>query len=223
MKLDGDDPAAAVRGVFLAVVAMATIGFVVAWVAEGHIDDKMAAFLGVLWMYWVIAGDVRRVFIEPIRRLMRAQLVGGVADGVPMITRDEEIAYLEKLAADPHADRHRALVGGIRLAELYRTALHDQAKSDALLAQLAARYPDAPELAVARAWGNASHPTEIPLPGIDAVTASLERLVDDPGTDAHHRIMGARRLAEIYRTHLNDPARAEALLTRLRARYPDES
>jgi len=150
VNLDGDNPRTVVRGVFLAVVVLATIGFVLAWVAEGHIDDKMAALLGVLWMYWIIAGDLRRVVIDPVTRYVRGQVVGGVADGVPMITLDEEIAYVEKLAADPKAERHRQIVGGIRLAELYRTARHDQAKSDALLAQLAARYPGAPELEIAR-------------------------------------------------------------------------
>ncbi|HEY6784449.1 MAG TPA: hypothetical protein VI159_05825, partial [Gemmatimonadales bacterium] len=87
---------------------------------------------------------------DPATRWVRGQIVGGVADGVPMITADEEIAYLEKLAADPAADRHRQIIGGIRLAELYRTVRKDQAKSDALLSQLAARYPDAPELEIAR-------------------------------------------------------------------------
>jgi hypothetical protein len=142
-----------VRGVFFAVVVMASIGFVIAWVAEGHIDDRMAALMGVLWMYWIIAGDLRRIVIEPVTRYLRGQVVGGVADGVPMITPDEEITYLEKLAADPNADSHRQIIGGIRLAELYRTVRHDHAKSDALLAQLAARYPDAPQLKIARAWG----------------------------------------------------------------------
>ena len=150
VNLDGDDPRTAVRGVFFAVVVMATIGFVIAWVAEGHIDDKMAALLGVLWMFWVIASDVRRTLIDPVTRWVKGQVVGGVADGVPMITPDEEIAYLEKLAADPQATQHRQIMGGIRLAELYRTVRHDQAKSDALLAQLAARYPDARELQVAQ-------------------------------------------------------------------------
>lgn len=156
VKLDGDNPGAAVRGVFFAVVVMASIGFVIAWVAEGHIDDKMAAFLGVLWMYWIIAGDLRRTIIDPVTRYIRGQVVGGVADGVPMITTDEEIAYLEKLAADPKADRHRQILGGIRLAELYRTARNDVGKSDALLASLASRFPDAPELKVERAFRTSS-------------------------------------------------------------------
>lgn len=152
VNLDGDDPRSVVRGVFFAVVAMASIGFVIAWVAEGHIDGQMAALLGVLWMFWIIASDLRRVVIDPVTRYVRGQVVGGVADGVPMITTDEEIAYLEKLAADPEADRHRQIVGGIRLAELYRTARQDEARSSALLAALAARYPDAPELKVERAF-----------------------------------------------------------------------
>lgn len=150
MNLDGDDPRAVVRGVFFAVVSLASIGFVIAWVAEGHIDGQMAALLGVLWMFWVIASDLRRMIIDPVTRYVRGQVVGGVADGVPMITADEEITYLEKLANDPKADRHRQIMGGIRLAELYRTVRHDQTRSDAVLAKLKAQYPDAKELEVAR-------------------------------------------------------------------------
>lgn len=219
MKLDGDNPRAAVRGVFLAVVVMASVGFILAWMAEGHIDGQMAAFLGVLWMFWVIAGDVRRVIVEPVARLIRSQAVGGVADGVPMITPEEEIAYLERMTADPAAPRHRLIIGGIRLAELYRTCRHDQAKSDATLAALGARFPDSPELKIARG----PVPSDgLPLPGIDDITRSLEGVVADTSNDAHHRIMAGLRLAEIFRTHQHDAAKAAALLTRLKAEFPDQ-
>ena len=80
------------RGVFFAVVVMATIGFVIAWVAEGHIDDKMAALLGVLWMFWIIASDVRRTLIDPATRWVRGQVVGGVAAGGAKIEEDVIVA-----------------------------------------------------------------------------------------------------------------------------------
>ena len=54
-------------------------------------------------------------------------------------------------------------------------------------------------------------------------TATLERLVagDSPATPAHRVILAGIRLAEIYRTCEHDPAKAEALLARLTAQYPD--
>src|SRR5260370_350955 len=57
---------------------------------------------------------------------------------------------------------------------------------------------------------------------IDQETALLERLLDaDPPPSAHRAALAGIRLAEIYRTHQQDPAQADALIARLSARYPD--
>ena len=50
-------------------------------------------------------------------------------------------------------------------------------------------------------------------------TARLERLLEQ-GLTPHREILIGIRLAEIYRTHQKDSAKSDALLTRLRAKYP---
>jgi hypothetical protein len=41
------------------------------------------------------------------------------------------------------------------------------------------------------------------------------------GVEPHHEIIMGIRLAEIYRINQHDPAKAAALVARLRAKYPD--
>ena len=63
----------------------------------------------------------------------------------------------------------------------------------------------------------------VPMPGspetIDEQTTRLERMLEQ-GTTPHHEMMVGIRLAEIYRTHQKDSAKSDALLARLRAKYP---
>lgn len=57
---------------------------------------------------------------------------------------------------------------------------------------------------------------------IDQETEMLEHLVhSDPPPPPHRVVLAGIRLAEIYRTHQRDPAKAEALLDRLLQRYPE--
>ncbi len=60
-------------------------------------------------------------------------------------TIDEQTGRLERMLEQETTPHHEIMVG-IRLAEIYRTRQKDTAKSDALLARLRAKYPDAPEL-----------------------------------------------------------------------------
>jgi len=61
-----------------------------------------------------------------------------------------------------------------------------------------------------------------PVITIQDETVMLERLVDaDPPPPPHRVVLAGIRLAEIYRTHQHDPARAEAVIARLVRRYPD--
>jgi hypothetical protein len=55
---------------------------------------------------------------------------------------------------------------------------------------------------------------------IEEETAVLERRLDQ-GPTAHQRILAGIRLAEIYRTHQQDAAKANTLVARLCAQYPD--
>ncbi len=57
---------------------------------------------------------------------------------------------------------------------------------------------------------------------IDQETEMLEHLVhSDPPPPPHRVVLAGIRLAEIYRTHQRDPAKAEALIDRLLERYPE--
>lgn len=55
---------------------------------------------------------------------------------------------------------------------------------------------------------------------LEEQTARLERLISQP-LERHHEILVGIRLAEIYRINQRDPAKADALLARLRAKHPD--
>ena len=58
---------------------------------------------------------------------------------------------------------------------------------------------------------------------IDQETAMLEHLVQaaEPPSPPHRVVLAGIRLAEIYRTHQHDAAKAEALIAALVERYPD--
>ena len=56
---------------------------------------------------------------------------------------------------------------------------------------------------------------------LDEETAFLERLLESSTADRHRKILTAVRLAEIYRTHQHDPAKADRLLAEMRVRYPE--
>jgi len=57
---------------------------------------------------------------------------------------------------------------------------------------------------------------------IDQETGMLEHLVQaNPSPPPHRVVLAGIRLAEIYRTHQHDAAKAEALIARLVERYPE--
>ena len=56
---------------------------------------------------------------------------------------------------------------------------------------------------------------------LDDEIADLEMRLADPTLAAEHEIPAALRLAEIYRKYRHDSRRAEALVDRVRAKYPD--
>jgi len=74
---------------------------------------------------------------------------------------------------------------------------------------------------LARLFAGVAYGDAAPSFTIDEETTYLECLLDSPSADRHRRVLTAVRLAEIYRTHQHDPAKAEGLLTAMRTRYPD--
>jgi hypothetical protein len=209
------------QGILGGATVLAVVALVVVLIATGHVPWRLVALTLSLWGAYGFFDALTGGVVEPLGRFFQSQFAGGEMPAATRITIERETVLLERLLdADPPPSPHRAALAGIRLAEIYRTHQHAPAQADALIARLAARYPDAPELAQSqRAAGGI-------LPGvlitIEQETAALERLVDaDPPPSAHQVALAGIRLAEIYRTHEHAPAKADALLARLAARYPD--
>jgi hypothetical protein len=116
-------------------------------ISTGHIEWKLVTLVGFLWAAWSFIGGLYSQLIEPAARFLADQLTGNVSlpGGGARETLDQQTARLERMLAQG-GPRHHEIMVGIRLAEIYRTRQHDLAKSDALLARLRAKYPDAPEL-----------------------------------------------------------------------------
>lgn len=150
--LDPPGPSTVVRFALGAALAVAVVLLVVVSVASGHIVWDLAAFALLLWAAWSFFGSVFES-LQSLGGLLGGALTGG-GETPPgtAITIDQETGMLERLVgADPAPPPHRVIIAGIRLAEIYRTHQHDAAKAEALIAQLTARYPDAPELEYVRA------------------------------------------------------------------------
>ena len=146
---DPPSPGAVIRGILGAAAAVAAVLVVVVLASTGHVSWELVALFLVLWGAWSFFGQLFDGVISPLGRFLGSALTGGEMPPGTGITMERETATLEHLlAADPPA--HRAILAGIRLAEIYRTHQKDPGKADALIARLAERYPDAPELKYVR-------------------------------------------------------------------------
>lgn len=144
---DPPSPLAVVRGFLGAALVLATAVLVIELVSTRRLDRQFAAMVGVLWIVWGVLHDVIAGVVQPFLGFLAGQLTGGADPGPPVeIDLARETEMLERLIADPPPVPHREILAGIRLAEIYRTNQGDRPKSDALLARLRAKYPDAPEL-----------------------------------------------------------------------------
>ena len=154
---DPPSPLAILRAFVGGVLVLATLALLVSCVSSGGVEWQLWALIALLWTFWGFFEDITVFVLRPfggfMARTFAAGLGGGpLGDPAPPITIDEEVVFLEHLVAHtPNA--HRAVMAGIRLAEIYRTHQHDQAKSDALLERLRAQYPDARELTYGRPAG----------------------------------------------------------------------
>jgi hypothetical protein len=210
------------HGILGSATLLAVLALLFVLIATRQVPWRLVALTLSLWGAYGFFDALTGGVVEPLGRFFQGQLAGGDMPGETRITIEQETALLERLlTGDPPPNAHRAALAGIRLAEIYRTHDHAPEKADALLAELAARYPAAPELAQSqRVAGGGSVPGA--LITIEQETAALERLIDaTPLPSAHQAALAGIRLAEIYRTHEHDAAKADALLARLAARYPD--
>lgn len=147
---DPPSPLAVARRVLGGTLALGTVGLVVEAVAGRHVESGVLALVGALWVFWGVFHDVFGVVVEPLIGFLAQQLAGGGDSGPPVhIDIEQETQMLEALLAHPPPVAHRELLAAIRLAEIYRTHQHAQAKSDALLARLRTKYPNARELVFA--------------------------------------------------------------------------
>jgi len=154
LPVDVTDPPSVrgvVRGILGAAMVLAGLALVVVSTTVGHIEWRLAALVLALWGAWGFFDSLFGWVLEPLGEFVGNALTGGSMPGGTAITIQDETAMLEHLvAADPPPPRHRVVLAGIRLAEIYRTHQHDAAKAEAVIARLVSRYPDAPELKYVR-------------------------------------------------------------------------
>jgi hypothetical protein len=145
----GDDPPSP-RAVFGRILGAATLVAVVAllgaWLVTGHFHWQVFALVGILWAAGGVIGGLFTQVFEPAGRFLANQFTGNLPMPDHDYTIDEQAARLEHLLTQ-HLRRHQEILVGVRLAEIYRTHQRDEAKSEALLARIRHKYPDAPELA----------------------------------------------------------------------------
>ena len=142
---------AVIRGILGAATVLVGLALVIVSIDAGHVEWRLVALMLSLWGAWSFFGALLESVVEPLGRLLGNALTGGVMPEGSAITIDDETAMLERLLdADPPPPQHRAVLAGIRLAEIYRTHQHDAAKAEQVITRLVGRYPDAPELAYVR-------------------------------------------------------------------------
>jgi len=204
------DPRAALRRIVGGVALVAWVLAGLSWWSSGSIDWSIVGFAGAMWAAYSFLTTIVDNLAD-LGRFIGNQFTGNVALPVPQDTIDDQTARLERMLAQP-LERHREILIGIRLAEIYRTHQLDEAKSAALLERLLTKYPDAPEL---------FHNDRLGMPeSIEDQVARYERMLQGP-LEPHQAVLIGIRLAEIYRTLQHDDAKADALLARIRETYPN--
>lgn len=127
-------------------VGGATLVFGVIGFANGA-DPRWLAASAVLGAVWTLWGLLMDQVVRPIG----GWFVGftaevGEEDGAAFRPSPEDTIRLLEHHLASGADRHVEIQTAIRLAELYDTVRHDPASARRVIADVRARYPDAPEL-----------------------------------------------------------------------------
>jgi len=101
---------------------------------------------GMAWWAWDFLWDN---VVGPMGAWFVGMLSGSATvDEPPDLTLDDTVRLLESHLTADGVTRHVQIQSALRLAEIYRLNRKDPAKADAVLAQVRARWPDAPELKV---------------------------------------------------------------------------
>jgi hypothetical protein len=148
---DPPGPRTVIRGALGVALGVTVLALVIGSLATGRVAWPLLWLALALWGARSFFGSLFDAVLGPLARFAGTALSGGAMPPETRITIEDETATLERLvAAKPPPLPHRVIIAGIRLAEIYRTHGKDPAKADALIAGLAARYPDAPELTYVR-------------------------------------------------------------------------
>ncbi|MGH7537742.1 MAG: hypothetical protein ACREMF_03835 [Gemmatimonadales bacterium] len=142
---DAPSPRVVVSRILGAATLLVVAALLLVLVSTGQFEWRLVTLAGILWAAWSFIGGLLGQVVEPAGRFLANHLTGNVSLPQQDYTIDEQTARLERLLTQGLKPHHAVLIG-IRLAEIYRTHQKDPAKSDILLAQLRAKYPDAPEL-----------------------------------------------------------------------------
>ena len=143
VRFDWSDPLDIARAIFGLALGVTSVVLVVVFATTGN--WKLLALVLALWTFWGIFRDMVDSLLEPLAGFVVNLLTGGYTSSGPPLTIEQETAYLERLLQG-HLAPHHEILSGIRLAEIYRTHQHDQAKADAMIERLVAKYPGALEL-----------------------------------------------------------------------------
>lgn len=144
---DPPSPLTVVRAALGVALVVATVILGVLYFETGHLDANFVALVAALWLFWGVFHDVLALLVQPLAAMLGGEVTGVQDPGPPLlIDIEREREMLERLVANPPPVPHREILAGIRLAEIYRTHDHDLPKSEALLARLRAKYPEAREL-----------------------------------------------------------------------------
>ncbi len=126
------------------MLAVATIVSVIIGLAGDRRFFAAAAAFGALWWAWdFLWGSV----LGPLGRWFTGMLTGTVqVEDLPDLSVDDTMRLLESHLANEATAKHVQIQSAIRLAEMYRTNRHDDARAREVVERVRARFPDAPEL-----------------------------------------------------------------------------
>jgi hypothetical protein len=101
---------------------------------------------GTVWWAWDFLADS---VVGPLGGWFLGLLTGSATvEEPPELTLDDTVRLLESHLSADGVTRHVQIQSALRLAEIYRLNRKDPARAKAVIEQVRARWPDAPELKV---------------------------------------------------------------------------